>query len=82
MHYYPPPPPPPVPCPECEKRNIGLKYAKKAGVDYFMTMDCDEFYIKEEVEKAKRFIIITGVITPITLLRQKEFCVLKTVNYW
>lgn len=42
---------------EIEKRNIGLKAAKKAGVKYFMTMDCDEFYITEEVEKAKKFII-------------------------
>ncbi len=42
---------------EIEKRNIGLKAAKKAGVKYFMTMDCDEFYIASEVEEAKKFII-------------------------
>lgn len=42
---------------EIEKRNIGLKAAKKAGVKYFMTMDCDEFYIPEEVEKAKKYIL-------------------------
>lgn len=42
---------------EIEKRNIGLKAAKKAGVKYFMTMDCDEFYIASEIEEAKKFII-------------------------
>ena len=42
---------------EIEKRNIGLKAAYKAGVKYFMTMDCDEFFIKEEVERAKQEII-------------------------
>ena len=42
---------------EINKRNIGLQYAKKFGVNYFMTMDCDEFYIRKEVEKAKSFII-------------------------
>lgn len=42
---------------ETLKRNIGLKYAKKRGVDYFMCMDTDEFYIKQEVEKAKNYIV-------------------------
>ena len=42
---------------EKQKRNLGLKYAKKASVNYFMTMDTDEFYIKEELEKAKEFIL-------------------------
>ena len=42
---------------ERNKRNMGLERAKKAGVSYFMTMDCDEFYIGSEVEKAKEFII-------------------------
>ncbi|MBO5737712.1 hypothetical protein J6R97_00030 [bacterium] len=46
---------------ERNKRNIGLKYAKKAGVNYFMTMDCDEFYIEKEVERAKEFIIKNGI---------------------
>ena len=42
---------------EIDKRNVGLKAARKAGVNYFMTLDCDEFFIKEEVEKAKKEII-------------------------
>lgn len=46
---------------EINKRNIGLAYAQKARVDYFMTMDCDEFYEDEEMEKAKYFIIDKGI---------------------
>lgn len=46
---------------EITKRNIGLKYAKKAGVNYFMTMDTDEFYIKEELDKAQEFIIENNI---------------------
>lgn len=46
---------------ERKKRNIGLEYAKKRGIDYFMTMDCDEFYIGREVEKAKYFIVKNGI---------------------
>lgn len=34
---------------EMAKRNLGLKYAKEHKVNYFMTMDVDEFYIQEEV---------------------------------
>ena len=46
---------------EKAKRNKGLRYAKKAGVDYFMTMDVDEFYDKDELEKTKGEIIEKGV---------------------
>lgn len=42
---------------EAAKRNLGLTYAKKAGGTYFMTMDADEFFIREEVEVAKRTLI-------------------------
>ena len=45
---------------ELKKRNFGLKYAKKAKVDYFMTMDCDEFFIARELEKAKFEIVRKG----------------------
>ena len=43
------------------KRNLGLKYAKKHGVDYFMCMDTDEFYIAAEVINAKKRIITNGI---------------------
>lgn len=46
---------------ELKKRNLGLKYAKKADVDYFMTIDVDEFYLQEEMEIAKRKIIALGI---------------------
>jgi hypothetical protein len=46
---------------ELAKRNLGLKYAKKANITYFMTMDVDEFYIKEEIEKTKNFILENGI---------------------
>lgn len=42
---------------EKEKRNIGLQYAKKQRCNYFMTMDCDEFYTNNELAKAKKYII-------------------------
>ena len=45
---------------ELKKRNFGLKFAKKAKVDYFMTMDCDEFFIAEDLERAKFEIIRKG----------------------
>lgn len=43
------------------KRNIGLSYAKKRGVDYFMCMDTDEFYIQNDVRDAKNYIIKNGI---------------------
>lgn len=52
------------------KRNLGLKYVKKAGGTYFMTMDTDEFFIREEVEAAKRKLIeneITHSYCPIVV---------------
>lgn len=39
------------------KRNIGLEDAKKNGVEYYMSMDVDEFYIASEMEAAKYMII-------------------------
>lgn len=46
---------------EERKRNIGLEAAKKFGCDYFMTMDCDEFYLEDEVREAKQFIVKRGI---------------------
>lgn len=42
---------------EILKRNLGLEYAKKHRCTYFMTMDCDEFYIESEFENAKKYIV-------------------------
>ena len=39
------------------KRNLGLKHALKNGVNYFMCMDVDEFYISTQIRAAKDFIL-------------------------
>jgi len=39
---------------EITKRNIGLFMAEGDSMDYFMTMDSDEFYLKDELEKIKQ----------------------------
>ncbi len=39
------------------KRNMGLKAARKVGVTYFMTMDCDEYYETDDLKFAKEFIV-------------------------
>ena len=41
---------------ELIKRNIGFDFAKKAGCNYFITMDTDEFYFKNQVEESKHLI--------------------------
>lgn len=46
---------------EKKKRNIGLKYAKKHGVDFFMCMDTDEFYVEKEIQNVKKLIIKNGI---------------------
>lgn len=46
---------------ELNKRNIGLEYAKTNSVNYFMTMDTDEFYIKSEFLRAKEYIVENSI---------------------
>ena len=46
-----------------EKRNIGLAFARSAGVDYFMTLDADEYYLPEALKEAKRFILKNNILT-------------------
>ncbi len=46
---------------ERKKRNVGLDYARKVGCHYFMTMDCDEFFVSEELKAAKRYIVRKGI---------------------
>lgn len=43
------------------KRNLGLSRAKKAGCDYFMTIDVDEFYEKDALIRVKKEIIEKGI---------------------
>lgn len=42
---------------ERAKRNVGLKHARAHGCHYFMSMDCDEFYLAEELAASKRKIL-------------------------
>ena len=46
---------------EIRKRRLGLKISKKRGLNYFMTIDADEFYIAEELEKAKLYIVANSI---------------------
>jgi hypothetical protein len=39
-----------------KKRNLGLEVCRDMDCTHFLSMDCDEFYIKEEFEKAKEII--------------------------
>ena len=70
---------------ELSKRNLGLRFAKKAKIDYFMTMDADEFYLQNEVEIAKRYIVKNKIahsfcnIVNYSILPTQRF--LKTPSY-
>lgn len=46
---------------EAEKRDIGLKIAKKNGCTHFLSMDVDEFYDAEEFKYAKEFILKNNI---------------------
>ncbi len=46
---------------ERRKRDLGLKKARERGCDYFMSMDCDEFYVAGQVAATKRKIIKRGL---------------------
>lgn len=41
---------------EVAKRNLGLKHAQHSGCSHFITMDCDEIYIKWQFDYAKEYI--------------------------
>ena len=73
------------------KRNIGLKHAKKHGVDYFMCMDTDEFYLSCQMHSAKREIIKNGIthsfcpivvyVTPTQRLLNTPGCFVQWFSY-
>jgi len=42
---------------EVEKRELGRKAAENFGCTHFMTMDADEFYLKDQMKNAKEFIL-------------------------
>ena len=46
---------------EIHKRNIGLNIAKARFCSHFLTMDCYEFYQKQQFDEAKKFIIANKI---------------------
>jgi hypothetical protein len=46
---------------EKAKRDIGLNLAREAGCTHFLNMDVDEFYDKDEIIKAKEFILKNNI---------------------
>jgi len=53
---------------ETRKRNAGIEYAKAKGFTHFFLADADEFYIPEEVEKAKELFNepnLNGIVCPL-----------------
>ena len=48
---------------EINKRNIGLESCLNSGCSHFMSMDCDEFYKKEELEYVKKLCETNGYDT-------------------
>ena len=63
---------------ELNKRNLGLKYVKKAKCTHFLTMDTDEFYKNDEFLNAKNYILKYGIthsicrITTYTRINYRE----------
>lgn len=46
---------------EKEKRDIGLQLCKKRGMTHYLSMDVDEFYNKEQLKQAKKFILKNNI---------------------
>lgn len=64
---------------EFAKRNLGLEYVRRNGCDYFMGLDCDEFFIASEMAFGKAFIVenyITHSYVPVLCYGEKPTQVL------
>lgn len=48
---------------EKNKRDIGLKLAKKNGCNYFISLDADEFYDEEQFDNALDYIVLNNIKT-------------------
>ncbi|MGA2435665.1 MAG: hypothetical protein ABSG25_10310 [Bryobacteraceae bacterium] len=46
---------------ETEKRNIGKYICEKNGCDFHMSIDVDEFYMPEQFQKAKQYLIDNNI---------------------
>lgn len=75
---------------EINKRNIGLKAARRAGCTHFMTMDTDEFYDSQQFQEAYNDIIkrnlthtccnIISYVTPTVRYRDPENFFVSFIN--
>jgi hypothetical protein len=45
---------------ELNKREIGRQYCERAGCNFVMSMDCDEFYREDELANVKKIMIEEG----------------------
>ena len=58
--------------------------AKKQGCNYFLTMDCDEFYEEQQFKKAKEFIVqnnIKSCVVPMVEYIKEPIYQISTDNY-
>lgn len=62
---------------ERNKRLVGLKIARKAGCTHYLSLDVDEFYHYDEIEKAKLFIerknIEASAVSIIEYVKKPEY---------
>jgi glycosyltransferase involved in cell wall biosynthesis len=60
---------------ETAKRNYGLQIAKTHGYDYFIIMDSDEFYLRDEFYQCKQYLIdnpkVNGIVHSLKVLFNK-----------
>lgn len=54
---------------ETYKRELGRAAAAAAGCTHFMTMDCDEFYLADQLRAAKRFVLRNRIVVSACRMR-------------
>lgn len=73
-HYY-----------ERQKRDIGLKIAKKSGCSHYLSMDVDEFYDKNQLRNAKNYIlknrIENSAVSVVEYLKKPEYKLLNGYTF-
>lgn len=71
---------------ETNKRNIGLDLSKKNGCTHHISLDCDEYYIDDEVAKLKKDIIFydydTTFIGMYTYYKSTKYVLTPKENYY
>lgn len=71
---------------EVLKRNIGYFISQKEGMDYHMTMDCDEFFINNEfINMKRRYVednLDSGYCQMLTYYKTKEYILDPPEDYY